>query len=386
MKMVQLVRSGISQREVARRFHVTLDTVQRWMERSKGHALHRVDWSDRSRASHCVHNRTSSETEEAIITCRRRLASAEDALGFVGPEAISDTLRREGVAAPRPRTIARILKRRGILDHKVRRRNVAPPPGWYLPDVAEGCADIDAFDVIEDLVIEGKGRIDVLTAVTLWGPQVQAWPAKTIHAHTIVEQLVSYWRTVGLPLYAQFDNDTRFQGGHNHPDVIGRVMRLCLSLGVIPIFAPPQETGFQAHIESFNGLWQRKVWHRFHHEDIAALCERSERFISAYVRCRAARADRIPERRPFPKDWTFNLQQHPQGKIVYIRRTDGAGNIFMLGRRFAIDHNWVHRLVRGEVDLTNGVINAFRLRRREPEDQPLLVTINYRLLKRRFLE
>jgi hypothetical protein len=50
-----------------------------------------------------------------------------------------------------------------------------------------------------------------------------------------------------------FDNDTRFQGPHQFPDAIGRVARLCLSLDIVPVFAPVHEHGFQAAIEAFNG-------------------------------------------------------------------------------------------------------------------------------------
>lgn len=386
MAMVELVRSGIGEREVARRFRVTLRTVQRWVNRSAGRKITNVDWSDRSRSPHRVHNRTRPVMEQAVLEYRKKLASPENPLGFVGPEAIRDALRSDGVAAPHPRTIARILKRHGAVDHKVRRRFSAPPTGWYLPSVAKRMADVDAFDVIEDLAIEGKGTVDVFTTVSLWAPYAQAWPAGAVTARYITDLLALHWRNIGLPSYAQFDNDTRFQGGHNHPDVVGRVMRMCLSLGVTPVFAPPRETGFQANIEHFNGLWEKKVWHRFHHENLDALRVRSSRFIAAYVQRRAARSDRIPERRPFPANWKLDLQRPPQGKIVYIRRTDEHGRTLVLGRSFDIDEKWMHRLIRCEVDLDQYKIDVYRLRRREPEDQPLLATIEYRLPKRRFVE
>lgn len=384
--MVEMVRSGFSQRYAARKFRVSIDTIQRWLKKSKGLALSKVDWSDRSRAPHRVHNRTMPEMEQMILECRRKLGSADNPLGFVGPEAICEALTSKGILAPHPRTVARILKRHGVLDSRVRRRFSAPPTGWYLPNVAKELADIDFFDVIEDLAIEGKGRIDALTSTTLWGPFANVWPAKAVGAKAIIDWLTSYWRVIGLPTYTQFDNDTRFQGGHNHPGVVGRVIRLCLSLGIIPVFAPPQETGFQANIEHFNGLWEKKVWYRFHHENSEALCACSERFINAYVRRRAMRADRVPERKSFPESWKLNLQRHPSGKLVYIRRTDGRGNAFFLGRSFAISHHWLHRLVRCEVNLDCNIVSVFRLRRSEPEDQPLLTTIEYHLPKRRFLE
>ena len=110
-----------------------------------------------------------------------------------------------------------------------------------------------------------------------------------------VEALVEHWRAVGLPAYAQFDNDTIFQGPHQHPDVVGRVMRLCLGLGVVPVFAPPREPGFQAAIENYNGRWQAKVWARFAHESLEGLLARSGRYVAA-AGCAPRRGSRRPRR------------------------------------------------------------------------------------------
>ena len=118
-----------------------------------------------------------------------------------------------------------------------------------MPGVAERTLDVDCFDVIEDLRMDGVGLLQVLTARTLWAPLVGAWPAPVASTAIIIEALQAHWKRNGLPKFAQFDNDVRFQGGHNHPDVIGRVMRLCLALGVSPVFVPPLEMGFQGIIK-----------------------------------------------------------------------------------------------------------------------------------------
>ena len=56
--MVALVRRGKSQRYVARRFGVTLRTVQRWVERASDWPLRSVDWKIRSHAPRGIANRT----------------------------------------------------------------------------------------------------------------------------------------------------------------------------------------------------------------------------------------------------------------------------------------------------------------------------------------
>lgn len=382
--MIELVRQGIAIRRVARRFRVAPNTVRLWARRSATVPLEQMEWADRPSAPHRVHNRTAPELEQQILTCRRQLASPENALGFVGADAIAEALDGQGVRPPHPRTITRILRRYGVLDRLGRHRFSAPPTGWYLPALARGLVDCDTFDVVEGLVLEGQGAVEVLTGVAVWAPRVAAWPLPTVHAHDVVECLLRHWRTVGVPAYAQFDNDTRFQGPHSHPHILGRVTRLCLSLGVTPVFTPPRETGFQASVERFNGLWQTKVWMRMHHANLASLQGRSERFVAAYVARRAIRLDGPPVRQAVPPDWQLDFQRPLQGALIYLRRTDDHGAVVLLGRRLVIDPSWAHRLVRCEVDLSHHVIRVFRLRRRDPHDQPLLATIPHRVLQRPF--
>ena len=84
----------------------------------------------------------------------------------------------------------------------------------------------------------------------------QSWPESKITSKIVVQSLLAHWRRFGLAAYAKFDNDLVFQGAHHWPDSFGRVIRLCLQLGVTPVFAPPREQGFQAEIEAFNGRFR----------------------------------------------------------------------------------------------------------------------------------
>jgi putative transposase len=384
--MVQAVRSGRSQQQVARDFGVSPATVNRWVRHAHGQRLDRVDWSDRSPIPQTT-QRTTADLEELVLKVRSQL-QAESDLGFFGAEAILNSLRARGVdPLPAERTIYRILRRRGALDRRHRVRRPPPPPGWYLPEVARRSRELDSIDIVEGLVIRGGPQVEVLNGVSLHGGLVASWPrGESITAKFVVECLVEHWRQFGLPGYAQFDNDTVFQGPHVHPDVIGRVSRLCLSLGVAPVFVPPREPGFQAAIEQYNGSWQVRVWGRFEHADLDALADRSRRHVAALRRHRADRIEAAPPRNAFPRCWRLNLQARLQGRMVYIRRTDAEGRAEVLGRNFEVDRHWAHRLVRAEVDLEAGKIRFYRLRRREPGDQPLLKEVVHRIRSKRFHE
>jgi hypothetical protein len=147
--------------------------------------------------------------------------------------------------------------------------------------VARHEAELDSFDVIEGLMFTGGRRFEVLTGISLHGGLAVAWPMPWVSARAVVPALLAHWHSVGLPGYAQFDNATIFQGAHHYRDSVGRVMRLCLGLGVVPVFAPVQEPGFQAAIESFNARWQAKVWARFRYRDLPSVRERSRRYTEA---------------------------------------------------------------------------------------------------------
>ena len=382
--MVAAVRRGQAQRAVARRFGIGLGHLQYWLARTRGQRLDRVDWSNQSNAPRAHGRQTKTSVQRRVLALRRELRQSD--LGFVGAQAIQDALRTECPhrRLPSLRTIGRILKRHGALDAVRRMRRSAPPAGWYLPEVAAGTAELDAFDVIEDLPLEGGPRLDVLTTRALWGSVCGAWISAAMRARWLCERLETHWRAHGCPAYAQFDNDSRFQGTHTHPDVLGQVIRFCLSLGVTPVFAPAREHGPQNLNESFNHLWQQKVWHRFHHASALAFQARSDRFVAAYQRRRAVREDRAPGRRPFPKRWTLDLHQRPRGMVIYLRRTDEFGTIRVLGHRLEVDAQWVHRLVRAEVDLEAQQIRCYRLRRRAPDEQPLVRTIKYVFPEKQF--
>lgn len=381
--MVRAVRQGESLRRVARRFQVSVSTVHYWTARAEGRRLGGVDWQDRWHRPRRIH-RTKRSVENLVIRVRTELKD-KSILGEYGAEAIQrEMLARGKVDIPAVRTIGRILERRGALDGRHRRRHPPPPVGWYLPEVAKRSCELDSFDVIEGLVIEGGINVEVLNAISLHGGLIGSWPDRTIFARTAVQAMIGHWKVFGLPTYAQFDNDTRFQGAHQFRDALGRVVRLCLSLGVTAVFAPPRETGFQAAVESLNARWQAKIWQRFHFESLDALRSQSARYVAAYRQRARLRIESAPPRRPFPAAWKFDLQTLPKGCVIFLRRTDAHGHVSLLGHSFVVDSSWPHRLVRAHVDLTSDQIRFHALRRREPTCQPILKTVPYRFPERKF--
>lgn len=382
--MVRRVRSGSSLRVVAEHFNTSVNTVRLWVARAGGERLDRADFSNR--APGCVRgwNRLSVEIEQRIAQLRCTLRE-QSVLGEYGAAAIQHALKAQmGSAVPAIATINRSLARQGLQDAARRVRRPAPPKGWYLPHLSAGRAELDSFDWIEDLKIAEGPLVQVLTGTALWGGEVDAWPQERISTDGALAGLLARWAQLGLPDYAQFDNDTVFQGAHQFADTVGRVSRLCLALGVIPVFAPPREPGFQNAIESFNGLWQTKVWQRHRFESLEQLAAVSTRYISAHRARAAGRRECAAPRRTLPKAFQLDLKAPLAGKLIFLRRTDETGHAHLLGRSFPVSAQWSHRLVRCDVDLSDHRIRIYALRRKAPADQPLLNELPYHRIDKPF--
>ena len=376
--MVAAIRRGRAWRRVAQRLGVSLRTVQVWVARAQGQRLDRVDWSSRPPGRRTAVNRTAPALERQILGLRDELRQ-DSVLGEYGAAAIQRALQADGVAQPPTiRTIGRILARHGCVDGRQRQRRPSPAPGWHLPEVAAREAEVDLFDVLEDLKLAGGPLVDVLTGTSLHGSLCAAWPLRTASTERILPCLMAHWQAVGRPAYAQFDNDTRFQGPHQHPDVFGRVVRLCLQLDVTPVFVPPREFGLQNAIEHFNGLYTAKVWRRFFFRSIAALARHTARYLEVRRQRLASRIEHAPRRKPWPARWRFQPRILPARRVIFIRRTNAHGQIVLLGHSWIVDPLWCHRLVRAELDLGQEQITCFALRRRAPSDQPLLRVLPYR--------
>lgn len=369
-------------REAAQAFGCGKSTIELWVARARGYRLDRVDFTDRK--SGRAWNRTPADVEQRIAQLRRVLRE-DSILGEYGARAIEAALHIEMQGRePSEASINRVLSRLGLHDAVRRIRRSAPPQGWHLPKVVAGEAEVDCFDFIEDLKIANGPLVDLLTAKSLHGSLTNAWVLDKRSTKGTLPRLQQRWQRDGRPAFAQFDNDTVFQGAHQFAHAVGRISRFCLQLNVVPVFVPPLEHGLQNSIESFNGLWQAKVWQRHHVASIAELQRCSDEYIAAHRARTSALAEAAPQRRPMPEHFEFDPDVPLRGHITFIRRTDENGGAHLLGQRFAVSSDWPHRLVRCEVDFDDHCIRCYALRRRFPAEQPLLVTIPYQRLHKPF--
>lgn len=170
----------------------------------------------------------------------------------------------------------------------------------------------------------------------------------------------------GFPRYVQFDNGSVFAGAPK-PDCVGQVIRMCLQLGITPVFAPPRTHGPQNAIEGYNAKWKRGVW-RFHFDSFEEVCAQSTIYVAARNAKNAASISSAPSRRPLPLEGIPNPDETiSSGKIIFLRRVDESGTVEVLQRPFLVSEDLANQTLRCEIDITHNQIKFYTLSRSSPE-------------------
>jgi transposase len=200
--MVAYYRQGYSLREVAETFKESQSTVQRWVKIASGKRLERVDFYDKKPPS----TKYSKRVEHRVLTLRQFLKE-KSILGLFGPDAIRNTMIEKGDREVSSRqAIANILKRHGLVDHRVRVRRPAPPPGWSLRDLVSKRVELDRADIVERLYLRGGQEVQLFKVISLHGSLLSSVADNVITAEIVIDALTERWQQLGLPHYVQFDN------------------------------------------------------------------------------------------------------------------------------------------------------------------------------------
>ena len=72
--------------------------------------------------------------------------------------------------------------------------------------------------------------------------------------------LLHVWQEMGVPIYTQVDNEGCFSGGHTHRHVLGKVVRLALTVGTQLLFSPFYHPESNGYVERFHQDYDLHVW------------------------------------------------------------------------------------------------------------------------------
>jgi len=342
---IHLVRSGKSIPEAAQAVGRGRAWGYKWAKRY----FAEQDWEalqDRSRRPHNQPNRLPASVYQAIRQTRSELeaeAQNKDRLGYIGATAIRDRLAAKGVRPlPSVSSIERELRRAGM----TRPRQGATPVSIAYPHLRPTQAHQLIQADILPRYLAGGTAIACFNAIDVVSRYPSGCQFERRTAANACEFLLSVWQEQGLPQYQQLDNEDCFSGGHAHPNVLGKVVRLALYFGVQVVFSPfyhPQSNGT---VERFHQDYARFVWQKERLTDLAAVRQRSALFFSLYRNSRhhrqlqghsPAQLQQMPPPRCIPPDLRLpDKLPLTAGQVHFIRGVDRQHQVKVLNRLWTV--------------------------------------------------
>lgn len=350
-RALRLTLRGLAPRRILRQIPRSRGWLYKWQQR-----FWRDGWAglrSQSRRPHHLARCYPGAMRTLVLRARRVLEQRQ--VGLIGLRAIQAELRSWPAAGPLPAvaTIKRILQQAGVSKPPA-----APPPARYYPQptaTARYC--LHAMDWTERY-LPGGTKVFAFHTINIHSRAIKQTIGSDKTIATVYRHLLAVWTTLGCPDGLQMDNDAAFCGGYKVRRVFGQIVRLCLYLGIEPIFIPVGEAKRNGVVEQLNGLWSRSFWQRYHFASLAQVAAASPAFEAWYMQHYEPPAlqGQTPrqaqqQQHGVPRLTRGQVRRLPQelpitaGRVHFIRRVDAQGQITLLNERWRVGKPWAGRYV-----------------------------------------
>ncbi|OGO32904.1 MAG: hypothetical protein A2Z03_07920 [Chloroflexi bacterium RBG_16_56_8] len=182
--------------------------------------------------------------------------------------------------------------------------------------------------------------------------------------------LVECWKTLGRPAHLQFDNAREFAGWGRAARYLSRVIRLCLRLGIEPVFIPVARPQYNGSVEKFNGWFQPLLFQRHFTRigDLKRELRRVQETVNTQqVHARLAGLTPVQHRRRqqlqrLPPRFSVPAQPIPiaVGRVTFIRQVALNGKIRLLSQTFKVGKRLHGEYVKVVLDTQRGWLTVYR--------------------------
>jgi hypothetical protein len=360
---------GESRCDICRDLERSTSWFDKWWAEYRGNPY--TDFADHSRAPHVSPHRIPAHVEQAVVSVRETLEAAQTPdtkYGLIGAPTVRGQLEHLGIE-PLPSTpaIQRIMARHDQ-THPV---GAGSHSAYYPWPVAWTVNAIHATDIITRYVHGGE-EIDNFHTIDLYSHAVHLTQHADKSSATTCAHLLKTWANLGLPLMQQLDNEAAFCGGHTHPRVIGRVVRLCLFCRIEPIFTPFYEAKRNYQIETFHSLWAASFWSREEFtglEHVQAEAPTFARWYHTLYQPPALQGKTPAQMRQGIQVTRLTadlrrlipIERLPitAGRIHFIRKVDHTGQVKFLNETWLVGPKWVGEYVRATVDTAQQILTLW---------------------------
>ena len=327
----------------------------------------RLWYKELSRAPKSPYHVLGPHMEQLIIQIRRRLEDTKYAQ--IGAGAIAWELTKLNIEPPAAWTINRVLKRNHLIK---KRRKGYQPKGKSYPSIKANAPNmLYQTDLLGPRYLHTKQRFYSLNTMDIFLHKVKIKSLLFRNAPEVMHALIGVWKTLGIPKYCQFDNQQVFSGSERRPRWFSKIIRLCLSLEIEPVFIPFREPWRMAEIERFNDVWDKRFFRAQHFENFHHLQEEEKNFEIFHNNnhCYSVLKGMPPQAfeatldfRPNLLDPVFSAEDvsyKQKGKIHLIRfiRSDRILHVF--GEEFLLKPDCQYEYVKATIDVKEQCLKVF---------------------------
>jgi transposase InsO family protein len=307
-------------------------------------------------------------------------------VGLVGAKAIRRELKQTYTLRrlPSTATIQRIVRRAKLTPNGSEAVEVFFPQPRATP-----CFVLHALDWTARY-LEGGAKVFAFHTLDL-ATRATVQTISTDKSHpTAWSHVLKTWEILGIPDGLQVDNDAVFCGGCKTPRLLGQFVRLCLYVGVEPIFLPVREPERNGDVERFHELWDQAFWKRRRFRSVSQVIRFSPEFEAWYAHSyepptlngqTPAQAHRKTDRRRLTAQEILRLPEDlpiTEGRIHFIRCVNPEGQISLLNETWHVSKWLVNQYVWATIVTHQRVLKIYH--RRSAESKLRLVkTYSYRL-------
>jgi putative transposase len=370
-RAIALHLQGWKKSEIARKMQHSRRWVHRWISRYRPDAP-RMSLQDHSRAPKQIGWSYPERIKRMVIRSRverERGQRAKYQYALVSAQAIYYELRDLHISPlPSPRTIHVWLQQAGrIVERKARK----PPNPTYPVLPCRAVNDVQELDFKGPFYLQDhahKYYLVVLRDKLSKKTALQALANKSMDA--ILDFLVNAWQTMGIPKRLKMDNCLDFRGSNLYPRSPSKLVRVCLDLGVQPVFIPLREPWRNGVVENLNGLLGRFLFRTrtfATEKQLQKAVQRMETTINTAHRLPALQGKTPQEfaanaRLRYPPvhyDWRRRDLQLVKGKVTFIRLVRKSGRITLTAKdKFLIGKKYKWQYVIANVDVTKRKLNV----------------------------
>ena len=363
-RAIALHLQGWNNSEIARKLRRSRPWVQRWIGRYCPDEP-KKSLQDHSRAPKHAHRAYPERIQNMVHQMRVAREAGRRAkyqYALVGAQAIHYELKDLHVSPlPSTRTIHGWLKQVGRISV---RKSQKPPNPTYPVLPCKAVNDVQELDFKGPFYLKDHSHKYYLVALRDKMSKKTALRALSKKSmDTIVDFLVSAWQEMGCPKRLKMDNCLDFRGSNMYPRALSKLIRVCLDLGVQPVFIPIREPWRNGVVENLNGLLARFLLRLQSFETEKQLhkaVQRLETTINTTHRLPALQGKTPQEfaahaRVHYPPshyDWRKRNLQLVKGKVTFIRFVRKSGRITVTAKdKFFVGKKYKWHYVLANVDV-----------------------------------